>query len=57
MFAGCKQKMEEGLKTFVLNLTISCYGYLMYTNARFWICGNNAEKAIVLNLTLNSHYL
>jgi len=28
MVAGCKQKMTEGLMTFVLNLTLTCYGYL-----------------------------
>jgi len=29
MVAGCKQKMAEGLVTFVRNLTLTCYGYLM----------------------------
>jgi len=26
MVAGCKQKMAEGWKTFVLNVTFTCYG-------------------------------
>jgi len=25
MFAGCKQKMAEGLMTFLHNLTLTCY--------------------------------
>jgi len=29
MVAGCKQKMAEGLMTFVRNRTLTCYGYLM----------------------------
>jgi len=35
MVAGCKQKMAARLMTFVLNLTLTCYGYLMYTKAQF----------------------
>jgi len=26
MLGGCKQKMTEGLMTFVRNLTLTCYG-------------------------------
>ena len=29
MVAASKQKMAEGLITFVRNLTLTCYGYLM----------------------------
>jgi len=44
MVAGCKQKMAARLMTFVLNLTLTCYGYLMYTKAQFWIFGNMADR-------------
>jgi len=27
MVAGCKQKMVEGLVTFVPNVTLTCYDY------------------------------
>jgi len=29
MVAGCEKKMAEGLMTFVRNLTLTGYGYLM----------------------------
>jgi len=60
MFAGCKQKMAEGLMTFLRNLTLTCYckqSAILNFKRNFeliWIRRpflNMAARAGILNLT------
>ena len=46
MVAGCKQKMAEGLMTFVRNLNL-----LWSTKGPFWMFANMAASAVSLNIT------
>jgi len=46
--------MAEALMTFVLNLTLTCYGYLTSTKAIFWIWSNMATTAVISNIVIVS---
>jgi hypothetical protein len=48
MVAGCKQKMAEGLMTFMLNLCLTCYGK---QRRHFKFLLTCQTRAVILNLT------
>ena len=49
MVAGCKQKMAEGLMTFVRNPTLTCYGK-QWRHFKFLLIWRT--RAVILNFVI-----